>query len=170
MGAPFKPHFGLSGIHRAGRAAFSTATDPQVHDHRHPVQSAVELRGIPLKPKRARMGHPAFVVGREIQARAAPYPEKRHRDKGGTAHAGRPLRSIHQRETATYNPCKPRLAQAPHQGRWLAILQFAPHKLYVSAAVFGCAFTLRRPDRPFAWRSVRKTSGTKVNLPQSHDL
>jgi hypothetical protein len=100
-----------------------------------------------------------------------PSPEKRHRDTLGTAHAGRLLRSTRRWETATCNPCKRRLgAQAPHRGRWLAIPQFATHKLYVSWAVFGFAFTLRRLDRPFAWQGIRQTAGIKVNLLQSHDL
>jgi hypothetical protein len=60
VGAPFKPSFGLSGIHRAGLSAFSTATDPQVHNYLHPVQSTDEVCGIPLKPKDGLNGAPSI--------------------------------------------------------------------------------------------------------------
>src|ERR1700722_4082924 len=40
------------------RQLFSTATDPQVHDHLHTVQLAIDVRGIPLKPKRGLNGAP----------------------------------------------------------------------------------------------------------------
>jgi hypothetical protein len=41
----------------------SRATDPQVHDHLHPEQSAIEVRGIPLKPKSGLNGAPSLRCG-----------------------------------------------------------------------------------------------------------
>jgi N-acetylglutamate synthase-like GNAT family acetyltransferase len=51
------------GFHRAGPAAFSTATD-----HLHPVQSAVEVRGIPHLPKPGRYGGAPVICYRQGEA------------------------------------------------------------------------------------------------------
>jgi hypothetical protein len=54
VGAPFKPYFGLSGIPALDRQLF------QVHDDLHRAQSAIEVRGIPLKPKYDLNGAPTI--------------------------------------------------------------------------------------------------------------
>jgi hypothetical protein len=55
-----KPGFGLNGIPPRWTGSFLSATDPQVHDHLHPAWSAVEVRGIPLKPKYGLNGAPTI--------------------------------------------------------------------------------------------------------------
>jgi hypothetical protein len=58
-GAPYLPGFGLSGIPPRWTGSFLSCNEPQVHDHLHPEQSAVEVGGTPLKPKPGLNGAPS---------------------------------------------------------------------------------------------------------------